>query len=162
MIFPNKKDFVVGAPYEQNPLEPLASGAIYIFRGNEKLSEIKLSQKIFASDVQIPIGLFPQPAIIGGGAASSSRGFLNGFGYSLSGGLDLDASGYPDLAVGVLKSNAIVLLRTLPVVYVDAFVGNEDNLLDIDQKRKECRHDDGTELVCFNFDLCFQLNEKKV
>lgn len=157
------KDFVVGAPFEQNPLEPSASGAIYIFRGKDQLSAIKLSQKIYASEIQIPQGFFsPQPAIINGNGNGASPRFLNGFGYSLSGGLDLDASGYPDLAVGALKSNAVVLLRSLPVVYVDAFVGNEDNLLDIDQKRKECRQDDGTELVCFNFDLCFQLNEKKV
>lgn len=142
----------MGAPYELNPTESSASGAIYIFRGHEKLTDIKLSQKIFASDIQVPSGMFAQPNVR----------FLNGFGYSLSGGLDLDASGYPDLAVGALKSNAVVLLRTLPIVYVDAFVDNEDNLLDIDQKRKECRQDDGTELVCFNFDLCFQLNEKKV
>lgn len=145
-------DFVIGAPYEQNPIDRTpttsSSGAIYIYRGQENLADIKLSQKIFASDLKLPVGL-------------QSAGGLQGFGYSLSGGLDLDASGYPDLAVGALKSNAIALIRTLPVVYVDSFVGNEENLMEIDQKRKECRQD-GADLVCFNFDLCFQLNEKKV
>ena len=141
---------MVGAPYEQNPLDPNSFGAIYIYRGNEKLSEIKLAQKIYASDIRLPSSLL------------LPSGKLQGFGYSLSGGIDLDSSGYPDLAVGVLKSNAVVLLRTLPIVYVDAFVGNEENLMEIDQKRKECRQEDGAEIVCFNFDLCFQLNEKKV
>lgn len=142
---------MVGAPYEENPLDPESSGAIYVYLGREKLNEIKLSQKIYASNIQVPAGLF----------LGRSRA-LQGFGFSLSGGIDMDASGYPDLAVGAHKSNTVVLLRSLPIVYVDSFVGNAENLLEIDQTRKECRKDDGTELVCFNFDLCFRLNEKKV
>jgi integrin alpha 7 len=145
-------DFVVGAPYELNPSKKEDAngntGAIYIFRGNEKIEKIKLSQKIFASDVKVPVGLVNS---------------ISSFGYSLSGGLDMDASGYPDLLVGSLKSDLVILLRTFPVVYVDSFVNKVENLEEIDQKKKECKQDENSienDLVCFNFELCFQLNDR--
>lgn len=147
------KDFAVGAPYEQNPSKDETNrntGVVYIFRGNADLEKIKLSQKIYASDLKLPVGLIGIDSI-------------TAFGYSLSGGLDLDASGYPDLAIGTLKSNLVVLLRTLPVVYVDAFVNEVENMQEIDQKKKDCKSDENSienDLVCFNFELCFKIAEK--
>lgn len=43
---------------------------------------------------------------------------LRTFGYSLSGGLDLDDNGYPDVTVGAYGSNKAIMLRTRPIVHL--------------------------------------------
>lgn len=120
-------------------------GSVYIYRGNKDMEKIKLSQKINANDVTV---------------SSSEDSPLRAFGYSLSGGLDMDANSYPDLVVGVLNSNAIVLLRTQPIIHLNAFVVKNENLQEIDQKVKQCKKDkEDSELnaVCFNFEVCFEV-----
>lgn len=42
------------------------------------------------------------------------------FGWSLSGGVDLDGNEYPDLAVGAHETNHAIVFRTRPVVAVNA------------------------------------------
>ena len=85
-------DFAVGAPYESD-------GAVYIFRGNSDIGKIKMSQKLNAKDINHDL-----------------NEDLKGFGYSLSGGQDMDSNKYPDLAIGVLKTNAVLVLRSRPIV----------------------------------------------
>ncbi len=139
----------MGAPYELNPikedLSAPSSGAVYIFRGDEDPSKISVSQKILASDINLP-----SIATIDG---------LKSFGYSLSGGMDMDSNNYPDLAVGVLNSNSILLLRTQPIIHLNVFVRNNETIQDIDQKTKECKSDPSVpanDLVCFSFEMCFE------
>jgi hypothetical protein len=43
---------------------------------------------------------------------------LSTFGFSLSGGVDLDENKYPDLAIGAFASDAVIILRSRPVVNV--------------------------------------------
>ena len=43
---------------------------------------------------------------------------LKTFGSSLSGGMDLDENGYPDLVVGAYESGQVVLLRYMFVTYI--------------------------------------------
>ena len=56
------------------------------------------------------------------------REFIRGFGFSLSGSVDLDGNTYPDLAVGAPHSDQAVLLRykalVVVVVHPKTFVGN--------------------------------------
>ena len=92
-----------------------------------------------------------------------SQQVLKTFGYSLSGGLDMDANSYPDLAVGALRSNAALVLRTRPVVRVNSFVSNANNLQDIDQNIRACRSklEPNKDSVCFDMEVCFEIvNEK--
>lgn len=75
-------DFAVGAPYDG----PHGRGAVYIYYGSKDGPLAKASQVIYAEDV--------------GGS-----GYLSTFGFSLSGGIDLDGNVYPDLAVGAYEAN---------------------------------------------------------
>lgn len=81
-------DFAVGAPYDG----PAGRGAVYVYHGSRDGPLPKASQVIYAEDMP---GLKP----------------LSTFGFSLSGGIDLDGNMYPDLAVGAYESNAVITLK---------------------------------------------------
>ncbi|XP_075436468.1 integrin alpha-3 [Ascaphus truei] len=81
-------DLAVGAPFE-------GSGKVYIYHSNAR-------------------GLQPEPRQVIDG---SEVGGIPTFGYSLSGGLDVDENSYPDLLVGSL-SDRIALLRSRPVINI--------------------------------------------
>ena len=79
-------DIAVGAPYDGIN----GRGAVYIYHGSDKGIMEKPSQVIFAEDVL--------PA-------------LSTFGFSISGGVDLDENEYPDLVVGAYEADTTVFLR---------------------------------------------------
>lgn len=81
-------DFAVGAPYDG----PNGRGAVYIFHGSSKGVLEKPSQVIYAEDVP-------------------GSGFLSTFGFSLSGGIDLDGNMYPDLVVGAYEANKAIVFK---------------------------------------------------
>lgn len=60
------------------------------------------------------------------------------FGYSLSGGLDLDENGYPDLMIGAYDVDAVVLLRARPIINITTSVEPAANLQNIDPSRMGC------------------------
>ncbi len=99
-----------------------------------------MSQKIIAKQIKLP-------------STQIITNRLHGFGYSLSGGLDMDSNTYPDLAVGVLNSNSILVLRTQPVVSIKTSIINYDNIQDLDQK--QCDYN----TKCFTIDYCIELND---
>ncbi|KAM9346231.1 integrin alpha-3-like [Symphorus nematophorus] len=84
------QDFAVGAPFHE-------TGAVMIWMGSSGGVSTEPSQVIRGSSVS--------PA-------------FRTFGYSLSGGLDVDGNKYPDLLVGSLD-DAVALLRTRPVVQLN-------------------------------------------
>lgn len=77
-------DFAVGAPYENG------RGAVYIYHGSEKGVRKKYSQVIHAEAMGMDIATF---------------------GFSISGGLDLDGNDYPDMIVGAYLSDAAFFFR---------------------------------------------------
>ncbi|XP_066498563.1 integrin alpha-3 isoform X2 [Hoplias malabaricus] len=82
------QDFAAGAPFFE-------SGRVYIWMGSKTgISNIP-SQVIEGKDV--------------------SNGGFQTFGYSISGGLDVDGNKYPDVVVGSLD-NRVALLRSRPVI----------------------------------------------
>ncbi|NXT39360.1 ITA3 protein, partial [Pelecanoides urinatrix] len=83
-------DIAVGAPFE-------GPGKVYIYHSSAEGLLDKPRQVISGSDL---------------GPAS-----METFGYSLSGGLDVDGNSYPDLLVGSLAER-IVLLRARPVINI--------------------------------------------
>lgn len=80
------KDIAVGAPYDG----PDERGHVYIFHGSVTGIREKPSQIITSSDIGLS---------------------LSTFGFSLSGGVDMDENQYPDLIVGAYESDTAVFLR---------------------------------------------------
>ncbi|XP_038044391.1 integrin alpha-6-like isoform X2 [Patiria miniata] len=95
------EDIAIGAPYEND-----GEGTVYIYLGGPDGVVQPASQKISPSD--LPADL-PNTREIGGA-----------FGYSLSGGIDLDGNDYPDLTVGAFEANTVVTFRARPIVNVTA------------------------------------------
>ncbi|XP_053194997.1 integrin alpha-3-like [Scomber japonicus] len=84
------QDFAVGAPFHE-------TGSVMIWTGSSKGVSVEPSQVIRGSSVS--------PA-------------FRTFGYSLSGGFDVDGNKYPDLLIGSLDDK-IALLRSRPVIHLD-------------------------------------------
>jgi len=47
---------------------------------------------------------------------------LKTFGYSLSGGIDMDYNGYSDLLVGAYENDAVVLLRSKKIIDISTYI----------------------------------------
>ena len=60
------------------------------------------------------------------------------FGYSLSGGLDLDGNQYPDLIVGAYKSDAVAYIRTKSVIKTVITTQTNPKVIDFDSKDIYC------------------------
>ena len=130
MIYVLLLDLAVGAPFE-------GDGVVYIFRGSRKGLIPKYSQRIMPSNLNLPIQVSP----------------MQSFGYSLSGGNDMDNNGYPDLVIGSYKSDHIVMLRSRPVVHVHANFSSEPHR--ISHHERQCPHD-GHPFICFKLKVCLK------
>ena len=88
-------DIAIGAPGADAGI-----GKVYIYHGSSTGIDKQPAQVISGQKLQLTNSIT-----------------VNGFGYALSGGLDMDLNGYPDLAVGSL-SDAAFLYRSRPVVNI--------------------------------------------
>ncbi|XP_056368295.1 integrin alpha-3 [Oenanthe melanoleuca] len=117
------QDIAVGAPFE-------GPGKVYIYHSSAQ-------------------GLQERPRqVISGSELGPSR--IQTFGYSLSGGLDMDGNSYPDLLVGSLGER-VVLLRARPVI----------NILDKTFTVTPSKVDPAqcTPKACMTVTLCFSYNQ---
>uniref|UniRef100_A0A8C5JVC0 Integrin alpha 9 n=1 Tax=Jaculus jaculus TaxID=51337 RepID=A0A8C5JVC0_JACJA len=83
-------DVAIGAPKEDD-----FAGAVYIYHGDAD-------------------GIVPQYSMKLSGRKISP--ILRMFGQSISGGIDMDGNGYPDVTIGAFLSDSVVLLRPLSVL----------------------------------------------
>lgn len=60
------------------------------------------------------------------------------FGYSLSGGLDMDLNEYPDLMVGAYEDDRVFLIRSRPIIGILTRVQPEESLKNIDPNTAGC------------------------
>uniref|UniRef100_A0A286ZY33 Integrin subunit alpha 7 n=1 Tax=Sus scrofa TaxID=9823 RepID=A0A286ZY33_PIG len=90
------------------------------------------------------LGVVAKPSQVRGVAVG-----IKSFGYSLSGGLDVDGNHYPDLLVGSLADTA-VLFRARPVLHVSHKVSILPPTIDLEQPN--CA---GGHLVCIDLRVCF-------
>uniref|UniRef100_A0AAV2JVP2 Integrin alpha-2 domain-containing protein n=1 Tax=Knipowitschia caucasica TaxID=637954 RepID=A0AAV2JVP2_KNICA len=121
-------DVAIGAPHEDE-----LRGAVYIYNGRKE-------------------GIWPNPSqrITG---ATLGRELLM-FGQSLSSGVDIDDNGYQDVAVGAFLSDSAVVLRSKPVVWVEASVHLPPH---VDQQVALCSDN----RVCMNVSVCFRVSSRK-
>uniref|UniRef100_A0A8C7GPT4 Integrin subunit alpha 7 n=1 Tax=Oncorhynchus kisutch TaxID=8019 RepID=A0A8C7GPT4_ONCKI len=106
-------DIAVGAPFD-------GDGKVFIYRGSSS-------------------GIDTKPAQILEGVKEG----VKRFGYSISGGLDIDGNLYPDLAVGSL-GDKMVLYRSRPVIHVTRDVSIEPQHY-IDLEQHNCKGRDGAD-----------------
>ena len=79
---------------------------------------------------------------------------LRTFGWSLSGGMDLDNNAYPDLLVGAYESGNAVYLRSAPVVHLHSNLNVRAPNKQVDIDKKNCTlRGSGTRVVCVDIDL---------
>ncbi|XP_055888181.1 integrin alpha-PS1-like isoform X3 [Biomphalaria glabrata] len=121
------QDFAVGAPYEGN-------GAVYIYHGSSSPIE-KYVQKIDALDL-------PDSKLVS-------------FGYSLSGGMDLDGNGYPDLLVGAYESDTVALIRSRPIIKIEPVISVTPKSINMDVQNITCAaKPDLKNKLCVVLELC--------
>ncbi|KAF2352092.1 FG-GAP repeat, partial [Trinorchestia longiramus] len=89
-----RNDLVVAAPDDDH-------GKVFIFNGGPDGLHVTPSQVLSGRDMLRPVFLRPAR-----------------FGFSLSGGQDIDGNGCPDLLVGAVGANQAVYVRTAPVLTV--------------------------------------------
>ncbi|XP_070226436.1 integrin alpha-7 isoform X2 [Bos mutus] len=112
-------DLAVGAPFD-------GDGKVFIYHGSS-------------------LGVVTKPSQVLEGEAVG----IKSFGYSLSGGLDVDGNHYPDLLVGSLDDTA-VLFRARPVLHVSHEVSILPRAIDLEQPNCANGH-----LVCMDLRVCF-------
>uniref|UniRef100_A0A3P8VLE7 Integrin subunit alpha 7 n=1 Tax=Cynoglossus semilaevis TaxID=244447 RepID=A0A3P8VLE7_CYNSE len=95
-------DIAVGAPFD-------GDGKVFIYRGSDSGIETKPAQVLDGRDFDVKL-----------------------FGYSISGGLDIDNNQYPDIAVGSLN-DSVVLFRSRPVIHVIREISIEPEYIDLEQ-----------------------------
>lgn len=73
---------------------------------------------------------------------------LKTFGYSLSGGTDMDQNGYSDLLIGAYENDAVVLLRSKKIIDISTYIRYakkdgiyQDKIEPIDPNRIGCLAD---------------------
>ncbi|XP_008206653.1 integrin alpha-PS2 [Nasonia vitripennis] len=120
-------DFVVGEPYGG----PANRGAVYIYHGSKDGVEEKYSQVIYSENMD-PV--------------------MHTFGWSVSGGRDLDGNGYPDLIVGAYESDAAVFFRSRPVIEVFSEINFDTESVDLDAKI--CLFNESIATVCPLLKVC--------
>ncbi|CAI9728625.1 integrin alpha-8-like isoform X3 [Octopus vulgaris] len=119
--FDGYNDFATSAPYGGKD----GKGAVYIYHGSVKGVKTEPAQVIDASNL---------------------KSSLRTFGYSLSGGMDLDGNGYTDLLVGSYAADKTAFFRARPVVSVQTELNLDPQLINLEQKT--CRLLNGNPRTC--------------
>ncbi|NXO00375.1 ITA4 protein, partial [Rhinopomastus cyanomelas] len=126
------EDVAIGAPQEDN-----LKGVIYIYNGRENGITPSFSQKIHGLQVSNSLSMFGQ---------------------SISSGIDADGNGYQDVAVGAFLSDSAVVLRTKPVLIIEASLKHPDS---INRTNLNCVENDQP-ATCMNLTICFTYTGREV
>ncbi|MCJ8730858.1 hypothetical protein PDJAM_G00189280 [Pangasius djambal] len=126
------QDVAIGAPKEDD-----FGGAVYIYHGDAKGIVNKYSMRL---------------------SGRSMNPTFQMFGQSISGNVDMDGNGYPDVTIGAFMADSVVLLRSKPVITVDVsiFLPTSINIT-----VPQC-HEGPQHLNCFNVTVCMRFRGKLV
>uniref|UniRef100_A0A8R1DJP9 Integrin_alpha2 domain-containing protein n=1 Tax=Caenorhabditis japonica TaxID=281687 RepID=A0A8R1DJP9_CAEJA len=128
-------DFAVGAPFAVD-----GAGAVYVYLGTRNIDKFRKKPAQIIKGTELP----------------NVPGGMRSFGFSLSGGSDMDDNGYPDLLVGSPSKNFVALLRARPVISIDAKHKLKSKMVDID-KGLNCPRGAKT---CFPLDMLIYVDEE--
>ncbi|XP_068541961.1 integrin alpha-4 isoform X1 [Anas acuta] len=126
------EDVAIGAPQEDN-----LKGVIYIYNGREDGITPTFSQRIQGHQVSNSLSMFGQ---------------------SIASGIDADNNGYQDVAVGAFLSDSAVVLRTKPVIIVEASLKHPNS---INRTNLNCMENDQP-AICMNLKICFTYTGREV
>ncbi|NXV78229.1 ITA4 protein, partial [Atlantisia rogersi] len=126
------EDVAIGAPQEDN-----LKGAIYIYNGREDGIMPSFTQRIQGQEV---------------------GNSLHMFGQSIASRIDVDNNGYQDVAVGAFLSDSAVVLRTKPVIIVNASLKHPNS---VNRTNFNCMENDQP-AVCMNLKICFDYSGREV
>ncbi|XP_036429517.1 integrin alpha-9 isoform X2 [Colossoma macropomum] len=126
------QDVAIGAPKEDD-----YGGAVYIYHGDAKGIVSKYSMRLSGRSIN--------PA-------------LQMFGQSISGDVDMDGNGYPDVTIGAFMADSVVLLRSRPVITVDVSIFLPTSInISVPQCHEGLQH-----LNCFEVTVCMSFHGKRV
>ncbi|XP_039534067.1 integrin alpha-9-like [Pimephales promelas] len=126
------QDVAIGAPEEDD-----YGGAVYIYHGDATGIVNKYSMRL---------------------SGRSINPTLQMFGQSISGNVDMDGNGYPDVTIGAFMADSVVLLRSRPVISVDVSIFLPAS---INITVPQC-HEGPQHLNCFNVTICMSFRGKHV
>eukprot|EP00096_Caligus_rogercresseyi_P010607 TRINITY_DN3934_c0_g1_i1.p1 TRINITY_DN3934_c0_g1~~TRINITY_DN3934_c0_g1_i1.p1 ORF type:complete len:1077 (+),score=263.50 TRINITY_DN3934_c0_g1_i1:151-3381(+) len=132
-----KSDLIVGAPYD-------GPGKVFVYMGNND------EERNEEEDEEGEIAILGQ--VIKSESLPSSEP-IRTFGYSLSGGVDIDMNNHSDIVVGAYESDAAVIIRSRPVIDIITWFGKRPRV--IDPTLMGCESDLMSDEVCFGIESCF-------
>ncbi|GMR41877.1 hypothetical protein PMAYCL1PPCAC_12072, partial [Pristionchus mayeri] len=127
-------DIVVGAPQGGRNKR----GAVYILHGSKDGIREKPTQKIEGEDVSNQV---------------------RGFGFAVAGGVDVDANGMPDIAVGAVRSGSVLVMLSKPVVTVSGRTELDKNSVVVDEKNCDVDRKLGQQ-ACRTIKTCLKYDGK--
>uniref|UniRef100_W5L2A1 Integrin, alpha 9 n=1 Tax=Astyanax mexicanus TaxID=7994 RepID=W5L2A1_ASTMX len=126
------QDVAIGAPKEDE-----YRGAVYIYHGDATGIVSKYSMRLSGRSISPNLQMFGQ---------------------SISGSVDMDGNGYPDVTIGAFMADSVVLLRSRPVITVDVSIFLPAS---INITVPQC-HEGPQHLNCFHVTVCMSFHGKHV